>query len=155
MSKCLIIGDTHYDTKCDGYLENQIESTIKIIKEHKPTHLICLGDIYHHRKPSPEVVVGVQKLFYMIRMLVENIYIIRGNHDSANKSDDGLTCLETLTYPGSKVTLIQHTFLDTKENMLFIPHYEKEEVIKGSLSLAPHSATLEFGHFRFDACVNG
>ena len=154
-SKCLIIGDTHYDTKCEGYLENQIDSTIRIVREHKPTHLIFLGDIYHHRKPSPEVVVAVQKMFFMIRLLVEHVYILRGNHDSANKSDDGLTCLETLTYPGSNVTLIQHTFLDTKENMLFIPHYEKEEIIQGSLSLAPNSETLVFGHFGFAGCLNG
>ena len=62
MKKCLIIGDTHYDTKCEGYLENQVESTIKIVEQHKPTHIVFLGDIYHHRKPSQEVAIGSRNL---------------------------------------------------------------------------------------------
>ena len=62
MSKCLIIGDTHYDTKCDGYLESQLNATLKIVKDQSPKYVVFLGDIFHHRKPTPEVIVGVHNL---------------------------------------------------------------------------------------------
>jgi DNA repair exonuclease SbcCD nuclease subunit len=149
--KCLVIGDTHYDTKCEGYLENQIESTIRIVEEHKPTHVVFLGDIYHHRKPTPEVIVAVQKMFYKLGLLpgLKCIYVLRGNHDSQNRSDDGLTALETLCYPGSKVRLVQHTYTDMDLNFLLIPHYEDEEVIKKHLQSAKDDKTIAFGHFSY------
>ena len=149
MKKCLIIGDTHYDTKCEGYLENQIESTIRIVKEHKPTHIVFLGDIYHHRKPTPEVIVAVQKMFYALRMLAESIYVLRGNHDSQNRNDDGLTVLDTLEWPHSSVRVVKHTTLDSDLNFLLIPHYENEETIKEHLLRAPNENTVAFGHFSY------
>lgn len=150
--KCLIIGDTHYDVKCDGYLQNQLESTVKIVKEHSPRYLVFLGDIFHHRKPTPEVVVGVHKMFKRLATTIpglSNIYVLRGNHDSQNRSDDGLTSLEVLEYPGSKVKVVTQTYLDEELNMLFIPHYEDEEVIKKHLASAPNSKTIAFGHFSY------
>ena len=69
MKKCLVIGDTHYDTKCEGYLENQIESTIRIVEGGKPTHVVFLGDIFHHRKPTPEVTVAVHKMFQKLSLI--------------------------------------------------------------------------------------
>jgi len=151
MKKCLIIGDTHYDTKCEGYLENQIKSTIRIVKDHYPTHVVFLGDIYHHRKPTPEVIVAVHKMFKDLAVVpgLTNMYVLRGNHDSQNRSDDGLTALETLCYPGSKVQLIQHSQVNLDVNFLFIPHYEDDEVIKESLSKAPNDKTIAFGHFSY------
>ena len=149
MRKCLIIGDTHYDTKCEGYLENQIESTIRIVKEHKPTHIVFLGDIYHHRKPTPEVIVAVQNMFYALRMLAESIYVLRGNHDSQNRNDDGLTVLDTLEWPHSPVRVVKHTILDPDLNFLLIPHYEDDEVIKKHLLSARDEQTIAFGHFSY------
>lgn len=149
--KCLVIGDTHFDTKCDGYLSNQIETTYRIIYDVKPKYVVFLGDIYHHRKPTPEVIVEVHKLFKRLRTIpgLACMYVLRGNHDSQNRSDDGLTALETLVYPGSKVRLIQHTNYNSDLNFLFIPHYEDENVIKESLSLAPNDKTVAFGHFSY------
>ena len=149
--KCLIIGDTHYDTKCEGYLENQIESTIKIVEEHKPTHVVFLGDIYHHRKPTPEVIVSVQKMFQKLALIpgIKAMYVLRGNHDSQNRNDDGLTALETLSYPGSKVRLVQQTITDTNLKFLLIPHYEDEQTIKEHLLGAPDDNYVAFGHFSY------
>ena len=45
MSKCLIIGDSLYDTKCDGYLESQLNSTLKIVQDQSPKYVVFLGDI--------------------------------------------------------------------------------------------------------------
>ena len=150
--KCLIIGDTHYDTKCNGYLESQLQATIDIIQKQKPKYVVFLGDIFHHRKPTPEVIVGVHKMFKKITTTTPGlcrVYILRGNHDSQNRSDDGLTALEVLVYPGSKICLVQQTYLDSDLNMLFIPHYENDEVIKEHLLSAPNSDTIAFGHFSY------
>ena len=151
MKKCLIIGDTHYDTKCEGYLENQVESTLRIVDEHKPTHVVFLGDIFHHRRPTPEVVVAVHKMFQKLALSpgLKCMYVLRGNHDSQNRNDDGLTALETLCYPGSKVRLVQQTMMDTDLKFLLIPHYEDEEVIKEHLLYATDDQTVAFGHFSY------
>ena len=151
MKKCLIIGDTHYDTKCEGYLENQVESTIKIVEQHKPTHIVFLGDIYHHRKPSPEVVVAVHKMFQKLALSpgLKMMYVLRGNHDSQNRNDDGLTALETLSYPGAKVRLIQQTHTDVDLKFLLIPHYEDEARIKEHLLQVPDDNYIAFGHFSY------
>jgi DNA repair exonuclease SbcCD nuclease subunit len=150
-SKCLIIGDTHYDTKCSGYLDSQLKATLDIVEKNKPKYVVFLGDIFHHRKPTPEVIVGVHNLFKKLRLIpgITKIYVLRGNHDSQNRSDDGLTALEVLDYPGSKVKLVQHTYLDSELNMLFIPHYEDEDEIKRHLLSAPNSKTIAFGHFSY------
>ena len=151
MKKCLVIGDTHYDTKCEGYLENQIESTIRIVEGGKPTHVVFLGDIFHHRKPTPEVIVAVHKMFQKLSLIpsLKLMYVLRGNHDSQNRNDDGLTALETLCYPGSKVRLVQQTIVDTDLNFLLIPHYEDDEKIKEHLSRGVDEHTVAFGHFSY------
>jgi predicted phosphodiesterase len=154
--KCLVIGDTHFDNQYKGYLDSQIEACYKLIDEHKPKVVVFLGDIYHHRKPSPEVIVKVHKLFKRIAVIpgLSSIFVIRGNHDSANKSDDGLTALETLVHPTSKVRLIQQTLLDERFNFLFIPHYENEDVVRESLQYAKDKDTVVFGHFGYAGCIN-
>jgi len=151
VKKCLVIGDTHYDTKCEGYLENQIESTIRIVEGEKPTHVVFLGDIFHHRKPTPEVIVAVHKMFQKLSLIpsLKLMYVLRGNHDSQNRNDDGLTALETLCYPGSKVRLVQQTIVDTDLNFLLIPHYEDDEKIKEHLSRGVDEHTVAFGHFSY------
>ena len=151
VNKCLVIGDTHYDTKCEGYLENQIESTIKIVDQHKPTHIVFLGDIYHHRRPSPEVIIATHKMFQKLALTpgLKCMYVLRGNHDSQNRSDDGLTALETLRYPGSKVRLVQQTLVDTDLKFLLIPHYENEETIKEHLHRGSDDNYIAFGHFSY------
>jgi hypothetical protein len=77
------------------------------------------------------------------------MYVLRGNHDSQNRNDDGLTALETLCYPGSKVRLVQQTVVDTDLNFLLIPHYEDEETIKEHLSRGSDELTIAFGHFSY------
>ncbi len=151
MRKCLVIGDTHYDTKCEGYLQNQVDSTIRIGSEQKPTIVVFLGDIFHHRKPTPEVIVAVHKMFQKLSLIpsLKLMYVLRGNHDSQNRNDDGLTALETLCYPGSKVRLVQQTVVDTDLNFLLIPHYEDEETIKEHLSRGSDELTIAFGHFSY------
>jgi len=155
-SKCLIIGDTHFDSPFKGYLDNQVETCLKLIDSSKPKYVVFLGDIYHHRKPHPEVIVKVARLFKKISLTpgLTKVFILRGNHDSANKSDDGLTALETLEWSGSKVSLISQTQFDEDLNFLFIPHYENEATIKESLCYIKDKDTVVFGHFGYQGCMN-
>ena len=153
---CLIIGDTHFDNCYPGYLDHQIETCFKLVNDRRAKIVVFLGDVYHHRKPHPEVVVKVTKLFQRLAKVpgVRQINVLRGNHDSANKSDDGLTALETLVYPDCKIRLIQHTLLDDENNFLFIPHYEDQDTIAESLTYAADRQTIVFGHFGFAGCLN-
>ena len=153
--KCLVIGDTHFDNKYPGYLQAQVKSCYDIINSVKPTHVDFLGDIFHHRKPNPEVIVETHKLFSKIALIpgLKKAYILRGNHDSANRSDDGLTVLETLDYPSSKATVVTQTLIDDDLKFVLIPHYEDEERIIKDLQRAPKDAFV-FGHFGYDGCLN-
>ena len=152
---CMIIGDTHFNNSYPGYLEAQIESCIKMVEKRFPKYIVFLGDIYHHRKPSPEVIVGVDKLFGRLSRVpgVTNIFILRGNHDSANRSDDGLTVLSTLEGKG-KVKVIDQAKLFYELNFLFIPHYESEDSVKDHLTKVKDRNTIVFGHFGFEGCMN-
>ena len=154
--KCLVIGDTHFDNVYKGYLENQLASCLRIVNEIKPKIVVFLGDVYHHRKPSPEVLVAVHKLFQRLAVVpgLTNIYVIRGNHDSSNKSDNGLTALETLVYPGSKVSLIAQTSSLLEENFVFVPHYEDEDKVSEALSSVKDKESIAFGHFAYKGCIN-
>lgn len=152
----MVIGDTHFNNSYPGYLESQIESCYKMVSKAKPKYIVFLGDIYHHRKPSPEVIVGVNGLFNRLALVpgLTKIYILRGNHDSANRSDDGLTVLSTLQGPSRKVDLVDQTKFDHDLNFLLIPHYEDEKIIRESLDFAEDENTIVFGHFGFEGCMN-
>ena len=155
-TKCLVIGDTHYDNPYSGYLEAQLTKTKELIESSKAKYVVFLGDIFHHRKPNPEVIVSVKRLFDRVSLTpgLSRIIILRGNHDSASKSDDGLTVLDVLDWPGSKVQIVSHTELDEELNMLFIPHYENENTIHESLAYAPNESTIVFGHFGYEGSIN-
>jgi hypothetical protein len=162
--KVLVIGDTHYDNVVKGYLEAQLEATWKIITSSMPQAVIFLGDIFHYRNPDVETFLKVHKFFTCKLNQIpglSKVIILRGNHDSANKSDDGLTVLQSFQHPGSKVRLIQFSDLDLDLNFAFIPHYEKEEIIKEDLAgLSKHCSgsfflrnPLVFGHFGYEGSI--
>ena len=79
-----------------------------------------------------------------------DLYILRGNHDSETKADDGITAL-SLFDPYAKI--ITQTWTDNKRKRVFIPHYENEEIIKEGLDKAPDNYTV-FGHFGYNGCLN-
>lgn len=154
--KCLVIGDTHFDNPYNGYLDSQLLTCFQLVDLHKPKYLIFLGDVFHHRKPNPEVLVKVSNLFRRLQTIpgLTRIIVLRGNHDSANKSDDGLTALSVLSYPGNKVEVILQTTYDEDLNLLLIPHYEQEEKIKDDVSKLGRESTVILGHFGYTGCLN-
>jgi DNA repair exonuclease SbcCD nuclease subunit len=152
MIKYLIIGDTHLDTKYPGYLENQVEALKYNIKKHRPNNIIFLGDISDKRKPSPEVLLKIKELFDFLDIPT---YVLMGNHDASNKSDDGLTYLSL--FNSDFITVCNNA---TSINILgkiahLIPHYENESQILTYLnSVKASSDDIIFGHFGYRGCIN-
>ena len=151
MVKTLVIGDLHFDNKPRGLLAAQKQSVLEICKENPNCDkVIFLGDLMMHRNPRPTVLLALKELFDEVSK-TKNIFILRGNHDSINKADDGTTALSLFQSP--KVKVITHTWIDHKNKWVFIPHYEDETKIKRELLNAPRGYTV-FGHFGYYGVLN-
>ncbi len=132
-------------------LDAQREAVIKICDLHKECDkVIFLGDLMMHRNPRPEVLLALNKMIDTVSQDRE-VFILRGNHDSVTKSDDGVTSLSL--FENSKVKVITHTYIDHKNKWMFIPHYEDEQKIKDDLACAPKGYTI-FGHFGYNGVLN-
>lgn len=162
--KVLVIGDTHFSDTYKGYLNAQLRCIGDLIRSSKPGVIVFLGDIFHHRNPSVETLVRVWSFFeHDIGKLVpglKKIYILRGNHDSASKSDDGTSVLETFVFDSSKASFIPFSDVDFDLSFAFIPHYENEATVISDLKgLSKHNSQFEnvdivFGHFGYEGCIN-
>lgn len=149
--KTLVIGDLHFDNKPDGLLEAQKAAILQICKENSECDkVIFLGDLMMHRNPRPTVLLALKEMLDVISQH-KDVFILRGNHDSVNKSDDGVTALSLFESPDVKV--ITQTWYDHKNSWAFIPHYEDEQKIKNDLSKIPKGYTV-FGHFGYNGVLN-
>jgi metallophosphoesterase superfamily enzyme len=120
----LVIGDLHFDNKPMGMLDAQKEAIIKICKENPDCKkVIFLGDLMMHRSPRPSVLLALKEVIDEVSK-DKAVYILRGNHDSVTKSDDGITSLSLFESPSVRV--ITQTWYDHKNKYAFIPHYEDE-----------------------------
>tara|TARA_R110000765_G_scaffold183244_1_gene289133 strand:+ start:607 stop:1662 length:1056 start_codon:yes stop_codon:yes gene_type:complete len=165
MVKTLIIGDLHFDNKPMGLLDAQKEAIIKICKDNpKCENVIFLGDLMMHRNPRPTVLLALKELIDEV-CKDKAVFILRGNHDSVTKADDGVTALtllerektqEMLPNPKNRrnrVTVITKTWHDHRNRWAFIPHYEDEQKIKEDLANVPEGYTV-FGHFGYYGVLN-
>jgi len=151
MVKTLVIGDLHFDNKPMGMLDAQKEAVVQICKENKGCDkVIFLGDLMMHRSPRPSVLLALKSMLDEVSK-TKKVYILRGNHDSVTKADDGLTSLSLFESP--RVKVITQTWFDNKNKWMFIPHYEDEEKIKNYLANAPKGYTI-FGHFGYYGVLN-
>ena len=144
----LVIGDLHLDDKVEGYLDSQLDTIASIMCLNQPKEVIFLGDVFMHRNPSPKVLATFKSYLtaWKSRCVV---HILRGNHDSANKSDDGLTALEV--YRGGNIKIWNQA--GVYEDKHFIPHYEDEETIRRELQHSDKEHKV-FGHFGYRGCLN-
>ena len=149
--KTLVIGDTHFHNSNRELRHEQLK-TIKGLYDLDIDNIIFLGDVFDKRNPSPECVLDVKRFFDSV---YKRTYILRGNHDSATKSDDGITILSVLNT--SRVSIIKETTHISAPSLghdaWMIPHYENEEKIKSDLDNAPKNCMV-FGHFGFDGALN-
>ena len=150
MVRTLVIGDLHFDNKPHGLLQAQVKCIKRIIQNEDVDDIIFLGDLMMHRKPYPRVLLGLKDVIDFASKRAE-VTIIRGNHDSENKSDDGVTALSL--FEGERVRVVTQTWHDDKNKRAFIPHYEDEERIKKDLAQVPNGYTI-FGHFGYSGSLN-
>jgi len=146
MGKTLVVTDIHLNNPRPGYLDAQVDHLLSIYDEEVPDDVVIMGDVFMYRKPSPSVLLGLRRL---IAGFACRVWILRGNHDSETKADDGVTALSL--FASDKVRVITHT--KTFDNWTFIPHYENENKIKEALAGTPKGNTV-FGHFGYDGCLN-
>ena len=156
MVKTLVIGDLHFDNKPFGLLEAQANAVKDIFNiahsDHKDLDtVVFLGDLMMHRKPYPRVLLALKDVIDFISPQVNKVYILRGNHDSENKSDDGVTALSLLE--SNKVEVVTHIYRDDLTRQYFIPHYENEDKIKELLAEVPEDYMV-FGHFGYRGSLN-
>ena len=155
--KTLVITDLHLNTKIHGLLDAQIECLDRIFSSEIPDEIIIMGDIFMSRRPNPSVLLGLKRLLDKFSWI--DFQILRGNHDSETKADDGVTALSLYDRTGSNayksksVTIHTHTYIDDKNKRVFIPHYENEEHIVTALRNAPKGYRI-FGHFGYFGSIN-
>lgn len=149
--RALVLTDLHLYDKIPGFLEAQIKCLTKIFyKErfHLDTIILC-GDITMKRKPDPVTLLGLKKLIDMFNGRRE-VFLLRGNHDSDTKADDGVTYLSL--FQEENVHVITHTHT-SYNGLTFIPHYENEDRIKEDLQKV-HKDNFLIGHFGYDGCYD-
>ena len=151
MVKTLVIGDLHFDNKPMGLLDAQKKAVIQICKANgNCDKVIFLGDLMMHRNPRPSVLLALKDVMDEVSK-TKKIFILRGNHDSVSKADDGVTALSLLE--NDRVQVVTHTWIDHENKWVFIPHYEDEQKIKDYLATAPKGYTV-FGHFGYYGVLN-
>lgn len=152
--RTLVIGDLHFDVKPLGLLEAQKNFVIKLYNKErefgKIDNVIFLGDLMMHRRPYPSILLALQEMLDYVSHK-SNVYIVRGNHDSENKSDDGITALSLFVNNKIKVFTQEHPVHE--HQWYFIPHFEDEGKIKEALAKVPMGYTV-FGHFGFNGALN-
>lgn len=147
----LVIGDLHFTESPLGILPSQVSCIKKIIESAQEVDdIIFLGDLMMHRKPSPYVLLALKEVMDSIPSS-KKVYILRGNHDSANKSDDGQTALSLLESESVKV--ITQVWVDDNNKRVFIPHYEDDDRLRKFLLDVPKGYTV-FGHFGYNGVLD-
>ena len=149
--RTLVITDLHFVDKPAGMLDAQVKCIKKLVKDENPTDVIIMGDLMMHRKPSPSVLLGLKDVIDFITIKKKlPLVIIRGNHDSETKADDGRSALSLFD---NQAKVVNHFEIDHSKKRVFIPHYESEEKLIQCLQEAPKGYRV-FGHFGYRGCLN-
>mgnify|MGYP005812427941 CR=1 FL=1 len=158
VNRTLVITDLHLNSRVPGLLEAQCDCVIDIFRKENPTEVIIMGDVFMYRKPSPRELLGFKDILESIQPRL-GITIIRGNHDSETKADDGVTALSLFESKNlgsnapARISVVTQTYTDHVSKRVYIPHYENEKIIIEHLEMVPAGYTV-FGHFGYDGCLN-
>jgi len=149
----LVIGDLHFIDKPRGMLKAQSDAVIKICSDQVGNcgDVVFLGDLMMHRSPRPTVLLQIKEMLDTLTGMGLQVHILRGNHDSVTKADDGVTALSL--FKNKNVEVHVDYYENHTKQWVFIPHYEDEERIKNFLSNAPDGYTV-FGHFGYNGVLN-
>ena len=150
--RTLLITDLHLNSKVTGLLGAQKQAVKDIIKKEKPHEVIIMGDIFMYRRPSPSELLAFSDILgYITKINSADVVVLRGNHDSETKADDGVTALSVFDCP--RIKIITHTKTEHYSKRVYIPHYENEKLIIDALAVVPKGYTV-FGHFGYAGCLN-
>ena len=157
--RTIIIGDLHIKNipSVPGYISAQVNTIREIIEREAVTprcnnhidNIIFLGDVFHNRKPTPTELLNFKQLLETVNHYAKNVFVVRGNHESETKSDDGITALSLFAGPNTHI--FEH--VGNHENYTFIPHYEDESRIVDALSKVP-GENFVFGHWGYIGSLN-
>jgi predicted phosphodiesterase len=145
----LVITDFHLNSRIPNMLDAQRNCIRNIFDVQQPDEVIIMGDVFMYRKPSPSELLMFKKIIDRMKKTAK-VFVIRGNHDSETKADDGVTALSL--FEDENVKIITHTWKDTERKRVFIPHYENEKFIIRALEMVPKDFTV-FGHFGYHGCL--
>jgi DNA repair exonuclease SbcCD nuclease subunit len=148
--RLLLITDLHFTDKPVGLLEAQKKCILRLLQEEKPTEVIIMGDLMMYRKPSPSVLLALKEVVDYLKRKDVPLTILRGNHDSETKADDGVTALSLYNYHADVITEYS---VDHQWERAWIPHYEDEDYIKKLLKKIPEGYTV-YGHFGYYGSLN-
>ena len=157
--RTLVITDLHLNSRIPGLLDAQVGCVLDIFNKEKPKEVIIMGDVFMYRKPSPSELLAFQRILAGIPPVSDTLScptpttILRGNHDSETKADDGVTALSLFERPSNNIKVVTHTYIDNTRKRVYIPHYENEETIIRALEMVPEGYTV-FGHFGYVGCLN-
>ena len=159
--KTLLLTDLHLSNKNFkgvSLLQHQVDCLLDVIRKERADEIIIMGDIFMQRKPSPSAMLALKTILRDASIYASNIIMLRGNHDSETKADDGVTALSIFDYMRLLPTtcnfrVVTHAVINHDEERVYIPHYENQEPILKWLRLAPEGYTV-FGHFGFSGCLN-
>jgi len=131
-------------------LEAQMDCILQIIIHEMPEEVLILGDVFMKRKPSPSVLLTLKYIVDELQAMGIPLTLLRGNHDSETKADNGITALSLFNYHANVVC---HTQTQHLEKRVFIPHYENDNRITAALEEVPEGYTV-FGHFGYFGSLN-
>ncbi len=98
--KIVHISDLHIGKKvCDFSMlelqQNILEQIIKVVDEEKPESIVIAGDIYDKNTPPAQAVTLFDDFLYSLSQRRVHIFIISGNHDSAERLAFGRRIMES------------------------------------------------------------
>lgn len=140
----LLITDTHFGWKDNSitWLKSQLElfdkQIIPYLEQHPDTKVIHLGDVFESRSSiSPRHAKEVRERFVKIADIVDEFYIIAGNHDFYSPTSSEYESI-SLVFRGSNIKYVIDDIVISDDDMM-IPWYKYKEVdIQGLLKLHPN-----------------
>lgn len=112
--------DTHLGIQSlDRRMGNMLNDfAVQLYEDIHPDVAICLGDVFHTKKPAADVVEFATAWFSSVASFVPNVLLIPGNHDI-----DGMTGSTAIDYLDDLASNIQIFYEPTQYmDMLFVPY---------------------------------
>lgn len=119
--KAVAFTDLHLGVSAfNSRMQNMLSHFLgQLLNEVKPDVVICLGDVFHTKKPAADTVEFATQFFKKIADNVENVMILPGNHDTdAMNNTTATDFLDDIT---TNIEVL-HEPVETMD-FLFMPYY--------------------------------